>query len=101
MMQAYDGFRGAQTVAHVLSTIPDDLIRGTTGRQAGQIMSIRNAAYHEGAASQKIDTWAYDAPDDFLVGIRGTKINIMVNRDTITFTDDATGKKRIYREVIA
>jgi len=48
MMAAYDGFKGDQTVSHILSTIPNDLLASVTGKQAGQIMSIRNAAYHEG-----------------------------------------------------
>jgi len=50
MIATYDGFKGAQTVAHVLSTIPADLLARITGKQAGQIMNIRNGAYHEGVA---------------------------------------------------
>ena len=82
MIAAYDGFRGPQTVSHILSTIPIDLLAKITGKQAGQIMSIRNAAYHEGRASQKLDTWAYDAPTEWMAGVNDQHIKI-----TCTDTD--------------
>lgn len=50
-MAEYDGHAGAATVGHVLSTIPESMQHDLTGRQVGKVMSIRNAAYHEGRAS--------------------------------------------------
>jgi hypothetical protein len=50
-MQEYNGFKGPQTLSHVMSTIPSDLCNELVGRQIGTVMSIRNAAYHEGAAA--------------------------------------------------
>ena len=50
-MQAYSGHAGAETVSHVMSTIPTSLITKLTGKQVGQVMSIRNAAYHEGKSA--------------------------------------------------
>lgn len=47
-MQEYNGFGGNQTIRHIMSTIPDTLINNITGKQVGQVMSIRNASYHEG-----------------------------------------------------
>jgi len=49
-MSNYTGATGDRTVEHVLSTIPNSLIAHLTGKQVGQVMSIRNAAYHEGKA---------------------------------------------------
>jgi hypothetical protein len=50
-MTQYDGWHGAATINHVMSTIPADLCAELTGKQIGRIMSIRNAAYHEGIKS--------------------------------------------------
>jgi hypothetical protein len=48
MLREYSGFCGPQTVRDILATIPVDLLESVTGKQAGKIMAIRNAAYHEG-----------------------------------------------------
>jgi len=112
-MASYDGFKGQQTVSHVMSTIPHSLSSAITGNQLGQVMSIRNAAYHEGKQSQAIDTWAYDSPTDFLAGLgkpekivdeKGvvnyrTPAVLIVNGDTITIEDSATGIKTTYKKV--
>lgn len=51
MMQAYDGFRGDQTVRAVKDQIPSELFAQLTGHQLGLIMSAVNQAYHNGKAA--------------------------------------------------
>jgi hypothetical protein len=54
MMANYNGFAGHQTVSHITSNIPTELLDQLTGKQLGLIMSALNKFYHQGKAeSQK------------------------------------------------
>lgn len=52
MMAAYNGFTGHQTINHITSNIPTELINQLTGKQLGLIMSALNQSYHQGRASK-------------------------------------------------
>jgi len=99
-LKHYNGHHGNETIAHierniqaVWPTAPTDL----TGKQYGQLMSVANQSYHDGANSKHIDTWAYDGELDWLAGIKGTNTVIVVDHDTITITTDARTEKEIVR----
>ena len=99
----YTGFKGDQTVAHIMRNIteayPD--IYSLPSHIIGKIMDIANKSYHDGASSQKLDTWAFDSNNDFLFGIRGTDIAIEVRPDdiiTISHGQD-NDKKEIFKKI--
>lgn len=51
MMNAYNGFKGHQTVKHVQSFIDPELFDRLTGKELGLVMSSINTAYHAGRQS--------------------------------------------------
>ena len=51
MMGAYSGFRGTQTLGHVLDQLPADLVARLTGAELGQVASLLYEVYNKGKAS--------------------------------------------------
>lgn len=109
-MQAYTGFAGTSTVAHVerslLSAYPQ-ASQELSGRQYGAVMSACNKSYHDGAANATAsgEVWDYVSPTDWIAGIGKRVPNgaggyhhqaiIEVAGNTITITT-ADGNKLVY-----
>lgn len=94
-MGRYNGHKGQATVEHVernlLSAYPEAQSE-LTGVQYGKVMSVANTSYQDGKTSNRADMWAYDRPDSWLMGIRGTDICVEMEGDIIkvkTRTADA------------
>lgn len=102
----YNGHKGNETIKHIERNINSawpDAPKELTGKQYGKLMSVANTSYHDGAASKRIDTWAYDGEYDWLAGYRnsqGDELIIEVDSDKITIRKNARTENesvRIYK----
>jgi len=89
----YDGFKGHDTVRHVMSTIPADLQGSVTGKQLGIIMSIRNAAYQEGKSAANDNdgcVWIDEANDGAGALIPKSILPMIKTTETVKYTTKKT-----------
>lgn len=97
-MEYYNGHKGIATIAHVernlLSAYPEAQAE-LTGVQYGKVMSVANTSYQDGKTSNQADMWAYDAPDSWLMGIRGTDIYVEMEGDTIKVKTRTADKETV------
>ena len=98
----YNGHKGIATVEHVernLTSAYPEAATELTGVQYGKVMSVANTSYQDGKTSNRADMWAYDGPDSWLMGIRGTDICVEMEGDTIKIKTRTAEKEtvKIYR----